>query len=359
MLYAFYFITIFFLAFSLLFKNDKRLSLIVTIIAFVFMFVSLGWASGAYDVEIGISRYVNYTRYQSFTEIGFQALIEIGHRLGFSYRVFYVVLSFFELVVIYWFIRKNVNNINLVLLLFMLYPMVMFFQYTRNILAFSFVLIGINQLIHRSRWFGFKFILFILIASSIHISSLFFIFYLPAIFVKKKWLILFVSVCFIVLFFAASSKIINDVLLLIVGDEKMKIVSGTTGYSGMFGRIAALTVTIVEFWAVYLLFKFYFRINTGDTFSTFVFAINCLSFLFIPLTLKIGSGFNRIPTLLTLINYCYVVEKCSLIKSQTHRFSIYAILMLFMLVLFIANFRNEEMVESVLKPFFEGNDLFK
>ena len=158
---------------------------------------------------------------------------------------------------------------------------------------------------------------------------------------------------------STSIPFLNDLILKVMGEEKLSIVSGTTGYTGMFGRVAALVVTLLEFWSVFWLLKYFYKQDTSDDFTRFVFVMDVLSILFIPLTLKVGSGFNRVPTLLTMVNYCWFISKISNVRRQKKRLVIYSVILVFMITLFIANFRNAELREAVLIPFFEQNELVK
>ena len=358
MLYAFYGISIVTSAFALL-SNKKFLKQLAQCICFIFMFIFLGWAAGAYDVEIGISRYVNYQRYESFTEIGFQFLVLLGHSLNLNYRTFYVILSFFELCVIYWFVNKHCKSPVLVFVLFMLYPMVTFFQYTRNLLAFAFALLGFSALITKSKLYVLKYIIFILIASSIHLSSLFFLLYLPATFISSKKLTIIAIIGFLIISISSNINFIYDILNTILGEDKVNIVSGSTNAEGSFGRISSLIVTLIEFWGIYVLVKNFYKIDCSGHFSKVMVSINILSILFIPLTLNVGVGFGRLQTLLTLVNYVYIVNKVSEINSQKSRVAIYGMLLIIILILFVANYRNEELRQLVLYPFFEDNEFLK
>lgn len=356
MLYLFYAITIVFLLISI-FSTNSLLKKFCLFVSFIFLFIFLGWAAGSYDVEIGISRYINYERYESFTEIGFQWLINVGHLLKMNYRTFYIVLALFELLIIYWFVLRHSSNPLIVIALFMLFPMVMYFQYTRNILAFSFVLIAIHFLIEKKKLYPIFYILFIVVASLIHLSSLFFLLYLPLSFMKKKYVIGITVLLVMVLYFTSSINILNDFLKSLLGEDKYAIVSNTTFDEGMIGRVATLTITILEFWIVYFLLSKIFKVDMSDRYTHIMFCINAASFLFIILTLNVGSGFNRIPTLLTIINYCYFTTKIKNVSIQSNRVFIYSSILVVMIILFWANFKNVELRDAVLIPFFEGNEL--
>ncbi|WP_420314869.1 EpsG family protein [Butyrivibrio fibrisolvens] len=118
---------------------------------FLFLWIFSGWIRGSYDVEIGISRYLESSRFESFTEIGYSFLVEFGHKLELSYRMHFVIWSLFEVTILVWFINKWCIKPPIVYAMFLLYPMIFYFQYVRNIAAFSIVLIGFSCLIEEKK----------------------------------------------------------------------------------------------------------------------------------------------------------------------------------------------------------------
>lgn len=358
MLYAFYGITLASSCIALLSKK-KLLKQLAWGICFIFMFIFLGWAAGAYDVEIGISRYVDYERYESFTEIGFQALILLGHALRLNYRAFYVIVSLFELLVMFWFIKRHCTNPLLVLLFFMIFPMVIFFQYTRNLLAFAFVIIAFDAMIKQDKFFLIKYVLLIIVASSIHLSSIVFLLYVPALYLSLRKVVLITTIIFILISIRGTVDWLYDIIYKILGETKVDIIEGTVGVSGTFGRIAAIILTLSEFWIIYFLAVYHYRVEYNDGFTKVMLMINVISLLFIPLTVNVGVGFGRIPTLLTIVNYVYLVNIISQVPKKKGRVLLYLILLAIMICLFVANFRNAELRELLLIPFFEENELIE
>ena len=103
-------------------KHSKELNnqKLILVLLFLFLFILLGWCRGAYDVEIGISRYVNYKRMESFTEIGYNLLVKLFHSFGFGYRPFFVFCSFIELISLFWFTKKNCRKSHIAICLLMI-----------------------------------------------------------------------------------------------------------------------------------------------------------------------------------------------------------------------------------------------
>lgn len=326
------------------------------LLIFLFMWLLLGWSRGTYDIEIGIARYKYYESFSSFTEIGYNWLVTFCNNIGLHYRTFFVICSAFELGVSFWFAEKNCVKSPIVWLLFMVYPMVIYFQYIRNLLALAFVMIALDALINKSEKYVTKYIVCILIASSIHFSSLFFLLYLPMSFLRKKIVAISTGVIFILLSLATGSSLFYDSITNLIGEEKTEIVSNSTSASGMFGRIFSLLTVILLFFFLYLVLQNFFKIEMDDEVSDLMFKINLLSFLFIPFTINFGVGFARIPTLLCPVNYVFFVNKISMIRSQKKRLYVYIIIFVYLFAVFFMNARNLVFRQLVIYPFFEENE---
>ncbi len=325
---------------------------------FIFLWILLGWSRGAYDVEIGVSRYVNYQYFQSFTEIGYNFLVVLAHRWNMGYRTFFAICSFVELLAIFWFVNKNCKKTPIVMGLFILYPSIIYLQYIRNLAAIPFILIAIDSLINKRKWYYIKYIIFILLAATIHFSSLFFLIYLPISFIKEKRIVFMVTIIlFVILQVSSRISFIYNLVTQYIGSEKTDILIRSTNSTGNFGRVFGMIFSIMTFFCLYMILKRIYKVKMDD--SDLFFNINLMSFLCIPLMLNYGVGFGRIPTLLYIINYCFLVNKISCITSQKKRLQVYLILGMFLLALLFMNFRNLEYRKLVLYPFFEQNELIQ
>lgn len=322
------------------------------------MWILDGWSNGAYDVKIGISRYIHFKNFESFTEFGFNQLVRYCHSLKMPYRTFFVICSFVELTVLFWFVNKNCKKPVIAFGLFMIYPLVIYFQYIRSILAFTFVLLALDCLLNQPRHFILKYIVLILIGSSIHFSSFIFLAYISLVFFRRKTI--FVGTIFFMFcsFGLNAVPLFSNLLSSVMGKEKEDIVLRTTINSeGSFGRIIALLSTIFIFFIIYYMLEKKYKIKMNDHISDLYFKMNVLSFIFIPFTINFGIGFSRIPTLLLMVNYVFFVNKISEIPQQKQRSLIYSVLVMLLLSLAFIKYRNIEYRTLVLYPFFEDNSL--
>ena len=242
--------------------------------------------------------------------------------------------------------------------MFLVYPLTIYLQYTRNILAFAFVLIALDSLINRKSLYKIKYVVLIIIASTIHFSSLYFLVYLPLSYIKKRTSVIVIFIVFVLLYLSRGVQIFSNLLSNLVGSDKTDIVLRTTvAPTGTFGRVFAIVFAILVFFVVYYLLKFVYRINMDDYKPDLMFKINCLSFITIPLSINFGIGFARIVTLLLIINYVFFVDFISQISRQRNRLVLYLIIMFLLIFLWILHFRNTEYRELVLYPFFNKNEL--
>ena len=326
---------------------------------FVFLFIILGWCRGSYDVEIGISRYVNYRSMESFTVIGFTLLVRLFHTLGFDYRGFYVFCSFVELSSMFWFVKKNCRKAHIALCLFLIYPFVIYFQYLRTLTAMPFIFIALDSLINKKDKYIVKFIAFCLIAATFHFSSLFFLLYLPASFANKKVLSISTVASVVAVQMAGSISFLYNIVNRYLGSEKVGILERSVYADGTFGRIAGMILNILFFFIVIYFLKLIYKVKMEQFIDELYWKMNFLSFLCIPLVLNFGVGFSRIPSLLYVFNYPYLVSKISEESSQKKRLFAYLIVSVYLLGLIYVSYHNIEYRELVLYPFFEQNELVK
>lgn len=151
-------------------------------------------------------------------EIGFQWLNRLIFNLGFSYQQFRLIIALMGMLLIYKTIKKFTNNTAYVMALYLIYPLILDTIQIRNFLAMSIVIYGMRYIICLNKQY-LKYILTILLATSIHSTMAF---YLAVLLVSLKnnrrmtFLVTSVSILSAILmpylikgmsFFVASEKI--------------------------------------------------------------------------------------------------------------------------------------------------------
>lgn len=359
-----YLLTIVFLFLNLLFKNSKYL----LFLDFGLLFILLGFSYGPYDTMIFIDRFVNYKHYAGFTEILFNNIINLGHNLGMDYRTFLLVTSFIELLLIFFVIKKNTKNYCYVIALFILYPMILMFEQLRFFMAFTIVIVGaIDPIINKSKFYKIKAIIFIIIASMIHSSCIFYMIFIfiDNINIKKLFIITIIASLFL-----SSMSLIKPLMnsvSQIIGEEKVAIV-GTEieRLNGNFGRSFLVIYIIIMYYIQYLYMKndkFFYNNKNKDDIEfierTLKFNIACL--MCIPLTMLVSPAFYRMPQSVTILNYIsfskYIKSHGTKIRKKEFIFifinCIYALSLIILLV------HSSEAIGLIITPFFEQNAILK
>lgn len=340
-------------------KRKNRIRLLVKAENFAYLFISMGWMRGVYDVEIGILRYNNFMNYQHFTEVGYSFLIQRAHDLGMDYRMFFIISAIVEVGALFWFVRRNAKHEPIVLALFLIWPMVAFVQYTRSLLAFSIVLYGLDSLLNKRPKYVFKYLISIFLASTIHFSSLFFLIFLVVSYLDEKKVFIINIAAFGFLYIVTNVSVIYNLVSKYVGKTRAEILARSVDVDGNFGRVVCIVIYMLQFFAIYWILKKVFKVSMDEERSHLYYKINMCSIILISSVLNVGTGFARFPILLSIVNYCFLSDKISEIPSQRKRILMYMILLFFAFVWMYINVRNVEYRELVVYPFFQQNELLR
>ncbi len=195
----------------------KQNSRLIALLLFSFLWIMFGWNRGNAD-------YANYERGYAWahgafsinSELGTQLLYKLFILFGLEYKHFLIVISLVGLSLIYNTIKKYTDGVALVLSLYLIFPFVIDVVQARNFLSMSIVLYATRFLIDESRRGILKYLILILLATSIHYSA---IFYTSLLLIKRKSIssltILSLSLTFIGLFIAFTNLLPNLALKFI------------------------------------------------------------------------------------------------------------------------------------------------
>lgn len=156
-----------------------------------FMLTLLWLLMGANTNNPDIYSYqINYSNNDVISfEIGYEMLRSLSLILGFNYVMFRIIISALGIALIHNTVKKIIDNQSAFYLLYLIYPFLMDVVQVRNFLAMAIFVFAIPYLISDKKWSSHKYVLLILLATSVQVAS---IVYLPLVyFVKKKRTILF------------------------------------------------------------------------------------------------------------------------------------------------------------------------
>lgn len=168
----------------------------VTILFLIYFWIIMGLNTNTPDYS-SYERYYLYT-YQFYVEWGFALLCNICRKLGLTYMQFRMVFAAIYSILTIATAKRLTSHVNYVLAMFLLLPFVLNVSGIRYALASMIVCYGIPYLIPDHKHGTLKYILCIILASSIHLSSVFFLVYL---FVRKKYMLLQYCLIIFVVFF--------------------------------------------------------------------------------------------------------------------------------------------------------------
>lgn len=157
----------------LLFPKSK----IIAICFFLLMWTLWGWNTWNGDFDAYQLRYENSIENFTFGyEFGYNGICVIFNYLNFSFQTYLISISAIVLFVAYKFGCKYTNYIALYSLGYF-FIFILEFVFIRNYLAHTISLLAFSQLVNKN---NLKFVVYILAACTIHISSVVFIVFLVA-----------------------------------------------------------------------------------------------------------------------------------------------------------------------------------
>lgn len=165
---------------SIFFKRSR----LVAILFFIFMWLMFGWNywNGDYDMyETRYDHYISDLFLQNDDyEYGYKTLMILGNSLGLTFQQFFIAVSF---VIMSLWVRTTFmlsKTPALFAFCFFLFFFPLDYVLLRNFLAFSIVVQGFISIYKNSKFKYIKYIAAVLIASTIHSSSIFYLLLLPA-----------------------------------------------------------------------------------------------------------------------------------------------------------------------------------
>lgn len=168
-----------------------RKNKIVNFFIFIFSWILFGWSYGNADYMVHYNRFYNYNQSWiiSSTEPLFTLLMRLFNNLNFTYERFLIIISFVLLSIYFVFVKKNSKNINLPIILYLLFPFCIDVCQIRFFIAGTIIYVGLNFLINEEVGFKLivKYAICVIISAMFHYSTIFLlVLILPKIMTKKK-----------------------------------------------------------------------------------------------------------------------------------------------------------------------------
>ena len=314
--------------------------------------------------------YIKNNLYNNTYEKGFLYLQKLAHFLDWEYVEFRIALTFLSYILIFHVVSRFSKGS---LLPWLLYASFLIFIDTvqiRNLFAFSIVVYGIKFLFDNDDndyLKYFKYIITILIASTIHISALAYLVFIILYFRNNSKFIYVMSILTLVscLFIFLVGNKIPLVYQLLESLDSNRL-DGYINQATRFGFLYAFVLhgfNLVMVWFALKIKKQQMSIATteNDMYAydiiKVILLINQIAILFFPLYM-VNLQFIRLSRNLLIINFIAysLIQKPFLLQSfKLKSFNILLILNLFSWYYF--TFVVQDHVEDIIEPFFADPDL--
>lgn len=291
-------------------------------------------------------------------EIGYAFLQNIFKFLNcdfYLFRAFVIITSF----ILFYYGLNNIGfNTQIAFSLYLFFPLEYDVIQLRNFLSFSIVLFGLHYIFYETNYGKLKYIIFVLIASSIHLMSIIYIILVFAnsdIF-KQKWKRqLLLLVFFITLFGSIIFKNNNYIQLLL--SNIFQFVNSSKASVYLKNKVG---LGYVYFWLMqlFLLVSSYFlkkgyektnelKIKEIKT-ATQLFWINILISCTLPLCI-LNVNFYRIFRNLLIVNYCQIGLFSGLTNNKFKTIGLFIFIIGY---LYILRYNLSINTQDIINPFF-------
>ena len=167
----------------------SRKSKLISIIIAVTLIIMIGWSSGTADFSNNEGRYIYYDTewINSITEPLYTLIMKTCNSFGMPFRTFLVLEAVFIVSVFLWFIQKESDSTNYVLMLYFIWPFCRDAVVLRTTLATTFLYIAFHFYLKSGKrnlvWFS----LVVFTAGMIHYGMLFYlVLFIPALIPSKE-----------------------------------------------------------------------------------------------------------------------------------------------------------------------------
>lgn len=296
-------------------------------------------------------------------EPGYYFLGKIVSMMGFDYQILRGIMFTIIIFLLVASAKKMKANPNYICVVYSVYPLFMEMIQIRNAFAMAILTFGLCFFLYEEK--KMLYLLTVLFASSFHISFLIYlIFLLDGTVMKKKYFReVFVIVVIVAsgLFYIGGKEVpyLNTIVSLFDNSDKVNIWLSSSGNFGFvaYGFLIVMAILITYIASV--------NISNGS-FTNFMYRINLLSLVFIPLFM-LASTFARLASNLCFVNYISWEEtmKCNKKNDRIGIISLRQLLIVLLTIVYLMIWIKLELSVEFDKRvllFFENNyffDLFR
>lgn len=319
--------------------NNRKNIIQKVLFLLLILFMGILFVGGVNNADY--NSYQNAYIYQQgkTLEFGFMLLVNISYKIGLSYSGFLVAIFLLGIFLRLQFI-KTYANVNYVFVLFLIFPFVLECVQIRTFLAISIVIFSFKYLFVEKRGNLLKYIICIIIASTVHkLSVLFFLFIIIKSKNIRRLMKIVIPITVFVIIYLAYNKFSVSILLDLFSlvEETKADVYAKGGFSLTYIlNIFYVTINIIfSYWSIRLQkdrIDCDLKVNKQIEFSKKILYINIILFICSPLYLAASIIF-RVPRSMYIINYILFDITRTSIKKGTKTSYLYNVVILAYIIL--------------------------
>lgn len=334
--------------FSFFFKKSR----IISTLLFFLMWGLFGWNYWNADYMMYKNMYgipiseLNFFGYEG----GYDFLIFCSKSIGLNFHQFHVLIAAIVLLLVFRFFHafSYLPAFLTVCFFWIFFPLQ--FVLLRNFIAFSIMLQGLIAVLQNEKYSCEKYVFFVLLASTIHVSSLFYLVFLFAFGkteVKIKTISLWVFGLLIVLII--SNNYVFS-LLSLVHEEKVLFYKTSLSLFLAYSFIQILNLYVVNY---FLKLDSHSGEEENSRTNKIVLNINILMLFLIPVYYEMAV-FVRILLNFSIVNIVFITNKSFIVDKSIYPKVLFLLYLLFWFFGFIFFVR-----ETTIMPLFFNNLLFR
>lgn len=307
---------------------------IVAVSIFLLAIILWGWNYDNPDIQNYIWRYEE--SFDDYTgEFGFHLLCKIGNYLNLSFQQFKIVIGIIAYSFLYYIIRNNTIYVAFVSSIYLICFFILDVTQMRNFIAFIIIFYAISKYLkpEPTSWQIIKYCILVICATTIHLTSVFFLLFL-LVYIKVDWKLI------TILIFGAI--LIESSIYIFIYNNVGKILLYDESEISLLASVCYSIMQIVNYYFIKMFCNKYLQNNDR---REIIISMNMILISIIPFYWD-NAIFSRLLRFVAIMNITFIADGFFSSKSVKNKllFICYAC---YFLIMFIGLDLDSEVVSCV------------
>lgn len=157
------------------FVNRRKKLVTYFLLSMIFLLAAFSYGFADYDIYYGRFMYYDSDFLKDQTEPLYTFIIHIARNINMPYNIFLALEYFLIFGCFYFFVRKYTDNVNFVLLLYIIWPFCRDVSVIRTSIGSAFVYIGLTYFLRDEKKYLIQYVFFVMVGAMFHYGMLFFL----------------------------------------------------------------------------------------------------------------------------------------------------------------------------------------